>query len=190
LPGSSPAQAFNAFREPLQRALDCITREVLIGGRDSRRLGGKRTVAFGRADGAPITNDLALTVSFDYEIYDTGERGNMKFRCRTLGYKHQIVTRDFTEVVLFHWHPGELEDRAGLPQRPHIHLGRELLADRGRLTRRSHLPSGRVSLEDVVEFAITDLGVAPRRDDWANVIDEARQRFEQYRSWGGRGLPT
>ncbi|MBB5785996.1 hypothetical protein [Jiangella mangrovi] len=189
MPGSKPAEAYDAFLEPLQKALSCITNEPLIGRENSRKTGGKRTLTFpGDPAGLGGSGGLALTVSFEYEIYKTGDTGKMKYRCRTHGYKHQIVTDEFAEVILFHWHPGEAEDRAGLPQRPHIHMGTELLAADGRLTRRNHLPSGRVSLEDVVEFAITDLGVTPLRDDWQTVIDNTRALFEKHRTWGGRGL--
>jgi hypothetical protein len=45
------------------------------------------------------------------------------------------------------------------------------------------IPTGRVSLEGVIELAI-EMGAEPIRVDHRSVLAESREKFEQWRTWG------
>lgn len=98
------------------------------------------------------------------------------FKVSTMGYYYRLQTEGGHEVVAFHWHPGVAYSR------PHLHLGHGL----GRLRARAshyHFPTGRVCLEEVLRFAIQDLLVRPRRNDWETVLDTSQRAHEEWRTW-------
>lgn len=154
------------------------------GGSGARQVGVPSSLTFRSDSPVPIPGTgFFLTIGIEFEVYDTGAHGQARFRVKTRRYQHEILTEDFGEVVLFHWHPDE---EAGQVVRlhPHIHIGPRLLVDDPAITRRAHVPSGRVSVEDVIDFAIRDLDATPRRDDWESVINESREKFRTHANWG------
>ena len=66
-------------------------------------------------------------------------------------------------ILAYHWHPVGVSPVTA----PHLHLGGQLMdVDVGK----AHLPTGVVSLQAVLRLAIADLGVAPLRDEWREVL--------------------
>ena len=39
----------------------------------------------------------------------------------------------------------------------------------------AHLPTGYVALQDLIQLAIEEFAVTPRRRDWARVLEKTRQ---------------
>jgi hypothetical protein len=81
-----------------------------------------------------------------------------------VGYRYQVHTDDGQEILAFHWHSDE--DSAS---EPHIHLS----AGAGTLRpefHRAHIPSGEVSRDAFLLFAIRDFGVTPQRADYERVL--------------------
>lgn len=167
-----------------------MTKSQLKGNSDCRVPHRRNTLTTTEVAALPASR-LGLTVGIDYEIVRTDKTGSSKFKVATRGYKHQVVMHDedMTEVVLFHWHPGKGEHGKPLTVHPHIHIGPQLLDKDSSITSRAHIPSGRVAMEDVIEFLIRDCGVTPLRDDWESVLSESRNNFRQYASWG-TGSPS
>jgi hypothetical protein len=91
-----------------------------------------------------------------------------------VGYQYTLRDIDGREIIAYHWHP---EGRSHVTT-PHIHLGPGAEMGRRDLAR-AHLPTGQVMLEDVLRFAITELGVRPLRRDWSEVLDRTRRVREQ-----------
>jgi hypothetical protein len=60
-----------------------------------------------------------------------------------------------------------------------MHIGRTILARQATIRLRelairlgkTHLPTGYITLAELLRVAITDLGVEPLHDDWADVLD-------------------
>jgi hypothetical protein len=71
------------------------------------------------------------------------------------------------ELVAWHWQQG-----AAWPH-PHLHVRGE----------KPHIPTGRVAFEEVLLYAITDLGVTPARNDAVDVLQETLRRFKAHQSW-------
>ena len=124
--------------------------------------------------GGPL--DLHLRYRHQYRIVEAeGDRGPWKVT--TVKYSYGLEA-DGREIVSFQWHP----DGASSMTEPHLHLGAgaeiglEPLAG-------AHVPTGRVSIEDVLLFAIQDLKAEPKRDDWDVVLRDGKQKHEQWRTW-------
>jgi hypothetical protein len=46
----------------------------------------------------------------------------------------------------------------------------------------AHIPTGRITVEQVLRLTI-ELGAAPRREDWEEVMRDAQEKHERYRTW-------
>jgi len=49
-----------------------------------------------------------------------------------------------------------------------------------------HIPTGWVTIENVIRFLITDLGIPPLIETWE---EELRESEEQFREWTSREVP-
>lgn len=92
----------------------------------------------------------------------------------------------------FHWHPEKIDrltlepatrnstDKEPFPH-PHLHVR---AADRrfDNLNKK-HIPSGRVALEDVVRFLLSECKAKPARKDWEKVLNETQKEFNENRNW-------
>ncbi len=112
------------------------------------------------------------------QLYNIGphpDRPN-EFKVKTHEYIYSLSPDEklATKLVDWHWHP------YSKPQ-PHLHVAGAHAAV-GPLDR-LHLPTSRVSFEAIVRFLIQDLGVAPQRDDWVDVLDETERRYREHRTW-------
>lgn len=77
--------------------------------------------------------------------------------------------------MLFSWYPfGE-----GDEYRPHYHLAG---GDDDPFSIKDHPPSGRHTIEDAIEWAVTH-GAVPADENWANIIAETKGRHVLHRSW-------
>lgn len=51
------------------------------------------------------------------------------------------------------------------------------------MNNKAHIPTGRVPVEDIVSFLISELGVTPLNPDWEKIIQEKRHDFMSNKSW-------
>jgi len=176
LAGRSPAEAVNAFLEPLSRALSCFTRAVLdvSGGYHVAERPHALTLAGGEPVQLQAQIPLWLSIFQNYRIVEwEGARGPWKVQ--TVGYFYALEL-DRIELISFQWHPvGQ-----SWYQRPHLHLGPA--AELGfKDLQHSHLPTGgRVAVEDILRLAV-ELGAQPRRSDWDEILETTQGAFEEWR---------
>ena len=88
------------------------------------------------------------------------------------------AAKDPHEVLSWHWHPESMPST-------HIHTSvREFEPDGHKL----HVPSGRVSFEDVLRFAMDELDVLPSRqyrDTALARLEANNRRHVIHRRWSG-----
>lgn len=173
--GNSPAEALQAFIEPLSQVVSCITKNVLqhdgyhVGRHHALTLSGGETVLKG-------SKKLTLTLAQRYTVVSSpGDLGPWK--TRTMAYAYKLDAEDGTEVFAYHWHP-YVSEVSQAETRPHVHLPH----DHGD-GKRVRMPTGRVAVEDVIRLLITNFGVEPLRNDWSGVLDESQAVFETWRTW-------
>jgi hypothetical protein len=87
------------------------------------------------------------------------------------------------EILAFHWHP---DSRSSITH-PHLHISAGARVGYAPL-QKAHVPSGHVALQEVLRFAITDLGVEPLidRDEAMHLLIRLALAIEQPGQAGGR----
>ena len=171
----SRAAAGDDLTAVLQRAISCVSDAVIIPGRYASDAPLKLVLP---QRSAPLRGRHRLNLLFLHS-YVLGQHGNDggAWRASSTAYWYQPEERDSTEVIAFHWRP----NGHGHVPFPHLHV------DGGtgsvRIGRKGHVPTGRVSLEGVVRFAIEELGVRPLRSDWHKILDEGQRAFDTARTW-------
>lgn len=126
----------------------------------------------------PLKGDreLYLSVAHFYRIVEEpGPRG--PWRVQTAGYSYIIHGEEGHELFAYQWQP---HGRSPVTT-PHLHLGSGLDAPDTQLPK-VHLPTGRVSIEEVIRLAI-ELGAAPLREDWEEVLKTTEDAFVRWRTW-------
>jgi hypothetical protein len=187
--GRTPAEAVNNFLAPLQRALSCVTREVLsVGG--GYHVSDTPHVLLFQNNPVMLGHDrrFALKLIQQYRIIE-GEAERGPWKVSTVAYYYTLETPETTaspsqEVLGYHWHPHE----RNTVTYPHLHLYQGAGTLQHNLIK-AHLPTARVAIEDVVRCVITQLGVVPLRDDWEAILAETQRAFQQWRTWGGAHPP-
>ncbi len=173
----SPQDAAELFLRPLRRALSCITNEYLGGGYHPSR---PTLLSFpnARNDGyIRLRSDhcqlqtqrlIEFRLSYNYEITE----GADGWVAHTTGYNYAFQLDNGREIVAYHFDPR----RRWKVQTPHLHV-RGLAAPLA--LSRAHFPTGRVSIEEVIRFAITELRVRPLLPDnlWQALLEETERAF-------------
>ena len=73
-----------------------------------------------------------------------------------------MQTIDGAEVIAFHWHPNGRGD-ADAVSTPHTHIGSTQLNPAGVISKKHHIPGRRMSVEEVLRYCITEIGVDTER---------------------------
>ncbi len=165
----TPYEAFDALRSSLQRAVSCVNREAhlwALPGSNGYSPGQPHALVPNK--GTPLRlkgeRQLGLIIEVRYHIVRVAGEQN-RWTTKTSAYYHSLETADEKEIVSFHWHPGE----GSRIVHPHMHLGARIGANLGMLDK-THIPTGAIRLEDILRFAIRELGTEPQRDDWRGVL--------------------
>jgi hypothetical protein len=106
----------------------------------------------------PGNERLHLVVLVGYTISE--EPGlQRRWTVTVSSYTYSIFDSDQQELLAFHWHP---DSRSSITH-PHLHISAGARVGYAPL-QKAHVPSGHVALQEVLRFAITDLGVEPLID--------------------------
>lgn len=181
MPGKTRNEAFEAYARPLKSALGCITRETLL----------RRTISKSEdRDGFPlqefffVNNPVRLKntgLAFNFSQYFRVAWHDPGYKIATKAYTYEIEDEQSGhELFAFHWEPEAPNSKITIP---HMHIGFALRHATLRINNRAHIPAGRVPVEDVVYFLVTELGVAPLNSDWDRTIRESRRAFMDNKSW-------
>ena len=176
--GRTPNEAVQNFLVPLQLAISCVTKTVILVSGGYHPSPDPHVATIGRGEPVPLSgdSDISLVLRHQYRVVeDTVPHGPWKVS--TAGYYYILCeSSSDTEILGYHWHPG-VE-----PSFPHLHLEAGARAGREELAK-THLPTGRVALEDVLRLAITGFGVTPLRTDWSEILDTTQAAYQEWRTW-------
>jgi hypothetical protein len=183
LPGKTPAEAFDLYAKPLKAVLGCLTRETLLRTPipDSEDQNGNALQRFFFVKSPVLLKDSGLAFDFSHYFRIVWNGETSTYRVKTISYTYEIedeATRH--EILAFHWEPDSPRSRV---KTPHLHLGFALRDKSLPFHNKAHIPSGRVPVEDVVSFLISDLQVTPLNSDWSAVIAAARHSFMNQKTW-------
>jgi len=177
--GRTPVEATHAFIEPLRRALACVwVGHISTTGYDKRP--EPHSLTLNRGESVPLKctdgSSLGFRVTMKFEHAEAeGDHG--PWTVRTIEYIYVFEGADGEEFLSYHWHPSV----EGIPY-PHLHVERAG-NDSPPLTRRTHVPTGRIAIEQVLRLAITQFGVQPLREDWAETLAQAHGGYEEFQTW-------
>ncbi len=90
---------------------------------------------------------------------------------------YRILLPDQRSLIAWHWHPRGNSQVTW----PHAHIPRHTTPlDLSK----AYVPTGRISVEAVIRFAIDEVGTVPLRADWRAVLEETEKGFFESRTWG------
>ena len=169
----TPQEAVGAFLTPLRRAIACITTAQLAGGFQPGKLHG---LIFRPAEGGyirlPGERPLRFRLIHLYRLNASGSG----WAVSTVGYTYQLELTDGREIVSYHY---DSRPQSKV-KTPHLHVrGLHTPLSLGK----AHFPTGRISIEAVLRFAIEELDVRPQNPNWEDVLWQTEQAFFQKRSW-------
>lgn len=157
MPRDNSREVIEAHKESVGQTLLRVSRSVLgYYGRGVSPSGNVGTLVFLNEDPAPLYGkEFGLFFSQRYECLQNSA-GDQLWEINVRGYVYKVCQRrdrEWCEVLSYHFHP-ELQVRF-----PHLHLknGEPLVTN-------AHLPTGRVSIESVVDSLILDFGIKSDRD--------------------------
>ncbi len=169
----SQEEARDDILVPLQLAVSCISKAVVIEGRGEPF--ALPSLTFSERF-VPLQGEHRLDLSL-LHLHQFEERLNEPgyWGVKSVGYAYQLRERSGAELIRFEWHPFGHQ----IPF-PHLHIHGQ--AGSIRIDAKKHVPTGRVSVESVVRFAITELGVRALRRDWRQVLERGEQEFNARRA--------
>jgi len=173
LSARTPREAVAAFLTPLRQAIACVTDAQLAGGSDPAK---PHALFFRPSEGGYIRlrglHPLQFRLSHNYEIV----QDTHGWSAHTRGYAYELQLADGREVVAYHYDPRP-QSKVKVP---HLHI-------KGLTTplalEKAHFPTGRVPIEAVLRFAVTELGVQPRVSEWEAVLAGLERDFNAQRTW-------
>ena len=186
MPGvREPRQAAQQFIQTLGLVTGCVTTErPTVSTRAPFTPGELYTIFFPdsvsltREDG--LASGLLLDISHVFEIVRAAEP-RVRWRVSTRMYEYRILDQQETELLVWHWQPG---DEWFGPDHPHIHVSATLQArmrDGEELRAfdldKIHVPTGRVLLEAVVRMLINEFNIRPARANWEAILERSEGKF-------------
>ena len=161
-------EAADALVATLRRGLSCVTTAVVLQA--AAEPGRPRSIRLSD-DPASLggAHRLALTIRYAFDAVPASVASDASWTTRPASYAYEVQLGDGRMLLAYHWHPAGLSPVTT----PHLHLGGTLA---GIDLSKAHLPTGHVALQDVLRFAIVDLGVAPLRDDWEAILGDDSPR--------------
>lgn len=180
MPGRTIPEAIGAFTAPLQQAVSCLGIAKLTISSQIGAVRMDQAMSWGINNGGGMelrsaSGRLEFYASMFWKVIADPDNG--PFRVTTTGYDYQLL-RDDRELWDFHWNTGEKSK----VKTPHLHLGDVVLSTAAPVTSKAHLPTGRVTLEQAVRWAV-EFGAQPKFSDWEDRLALAEAPHLLFRSW-------
>lgn len=177
---NTPNRAFRDYLDPLEQALGCIASERLVAmSPRPRDVGPVYTIVLNNNEPVVLKGKSPIRLSAGQlcRIIEYVGTGQVVYKVQLVGYWYILSSQEGREILTYHWTPEE--DDALMITTPHLHVGSVNISDTAPLSPKTfnklHVPTGVVSLQSVVRFLITEVGVEPRRADWSEILEEASE---------------
>lgn len=179
MPGRTPAEAFEAFIDPIKGAVSCLGAAKVVPSAGGRTEPGKtHSWGLNRERGMGFKNGWHFEAQMHYEIVQGPVSGQWKVK--TLGYRYRLALLG-THVWRIHWHPTITSGY----HLPHVHLNLGIPGEVPDDPMGKHNPTGRMTLEDAIEW-LFNCPIEPARPDWRETLDASRSIHLKHRTWGAR----
>jgi hypothetical protein len=163
----------------MRQALACVT-PANIGA--SFTTNKENTILFRPApvDGVLLRGIYPVRLQI-LHLYVITEDDTGHWSVHTTGYSYDIEGLEGHEVVTYHYDSRpELYGEPNPYTKPHLHVrGLNTPLPMGK----AHFPTGRISIEEVLLFAIRELGIEVRRPDAVAFLEQGDAQFQARRSW-------
>jgi hypothetical protein len=188
LTGDRPGDVFRQFRDHISRLLNLTVTDAplsLTHRKDAlfAQFAFRDQSEFPMA--APLfSGGLFLAVSQQLQVEPLPNR---TWRLRTLEYSYHLLEGPSPDSRwIFRWEYVSRRRRHDEHPRHHVHVATVLDTPAGKLDLdRLHLSTGWVTIEEVIRFLITEVGVKTKAENW----DEELMRSEGlFREWTGRSV--
>jgi hypothetical protein len=197
LAGRNEHETLDHFLQRFRLTLQCVANADVYGsGHVPGRLNSLTLYPYHGNPGNVVplrTNDgqtdLRLGVYHSYTVVQTDEQDRGPYKVSSSSYQYSLLDRNEREIVVYRWHPEGVNTFAD----PHMHVSGaapiELALAPGEAEPRelainkAHFPTARFFLEDVVALLIREFDVAPRRADWADVLNDNLAAIQRGRTW-------
>lgn len=160
--------------EPIQRALTCFADGKVTT--DTFKPGVTGVLVFNKGEDVVLNGSakVHIYVSMRYRVVrlDDPPLRSKPWKVSTEGWAHHVSDRHVSTIAEFHWHPELTPDILF----PHVHVASD--------AERRHYPTGRVLVEDVLNFAV-ECGAEPWHPrKWAGVSKANVENFGKGATWG------
>ncbi len=183
MPTNKGHHAIKNYLNELQKIVSCVASEVCYVYPNNS---GRQVLAWSGTDPSdpqPLMlkrkNNSKLFIDISQEIQQPNARND--YLVSTKSYMYSILDAEKKDLIGFHYHP-ELDDDPVM--HPHIHVYADAdkrFADFN--LHKRHIPSGRVALEDVIEWLIVELEVKALRSNWQQILQTTRKKFKRICTW-------
>ena len=183
MPTNKSHHAIKDYLSELQKIVSCIAAEVCYVYPNNN---GRQVLTWfgaGMLDSEPIAlqqkNNSKLFINIRQESQQPNARND--YLVSTKGYIYTILDAKKKDLVGFHYHPELDEDPV---MHPHIHVDADADEQFAEFNlHKRHIPSGRVALEDVIEWLIVELEVKALRSNWQQILQTTRKKFKRICTW-------
>ncbi len=112
------------------------------------------------------------------------KKKSKEYELRTLGYTYQIsLGPSFDDQCIIRWEYTSRKLQSALYPRHHVQMGTEMKVGRRQWNLNDiHVPTGYLTIEEIIRFAICELGVKSKKTNWDNILRTSEDKF---REWTG-----
>ena len=201
-----PSECFELFANHTQsliaETLTSKTPITLLRLRDTRGVLAFQQNVSGtpKAEAIPISTHLGKLQLFLWQALEARASDGGIFTLTTTKYRYRLEVEESDDgstsngesytTELFRWEFDPSQKNEHPPYHLHI-FGAIPVGPRGSLNLRAvHIPTGRILLEDIIRFLITNLGFKPPCGDrWSGVLQESERKFhEEFRGTSRRTI--
>lgn len=155
----TPAAAQQELSTAWQQAVSCFGTGKVVS---TKQPGGSLLLTVNRGAGLRLRgrDDVHMDCSMKYHI--TGAVRNGGYAAEPFEYIYTLTSKG-SAIAGFHWHPSS----SSRVSHPHVHL--YVSPSHARL----HIPTGPLRIEDVLLYAVGELGASPVNGNWDRIARKA-----------------